>query len=277
MARIVGGIGSSHAPSIAHAYDERKQSDPLWAPLFQGYEPAKAWLERVRPDLLVILYNDHLNRYFFDAYPTFALGVGDRHPIADEGWGRRDFPDLPGDSEFGWHMARSLVAEEFDPTIAQEATIDHGILSILPLLWNAPWPAPILPIACNVIQHPLPTPRRLWKLGQAIRRAVESYPKDLSVVVMGTGGMSHQLHGERFGFLNPEWDNRFLDLLESDPEALTGVTHRQYMEWGGAESVELIMWLAMRSALGRGVRRVHRHYYAPMLTGFGLVVFEPEA
>ncbi len=274
MGRLVGGIGTSHAPSIAHAYDKKMQKDALWAPLFDSYGPAKDWLARVKPDLMIMIYNDHMNRFFFDAYPTFALGVGDRHELADEGWGKRDFPPLAGDSDFGWHLARSLVADEFDPTICQEITIDHGILSILPLLWETPWPAPIIPLAVNVIQHPLPTAKRLWKLGQALRRGIESYDRDIKVVVVGTGGMSHQLHGERFGFLNPEWDNRFLDLLESDPQTLTGYSHEDYMRWGGAESVEMIMWLAMRGAMTPTVRRIHRHYYAPLLTGYGLIVFE---
>jgi protocatechuate 4,5-dioxygenase beta chain len=153
-------------------------------------------------------------------------------------------------------------------------TIDHGVLSALPLLTDVHWPAPIVPIAVNVIQHPLPTPRRLFRLGEAIRRAVSAYPQDLRVLVLATGGMSHQLHGERFGFLNPDWDNEFMDKLESDPLALIRLSHHDYMERGGAESVEVIMWLAVRGALGDKVRRVHRHYYAPMLTGYGLVAFE---
>ena len=274
MARIVGGIGCSHAPSIANSYDRGLQKDPAWAPLYEGYEPAKVWLDRLRPDLMIIVYNDHMNRFFFDAYPTFALGVGETHPQADEGWGKRDLPDLPGHSAFSWHLAESLIEDEFDPTICQEMSVDHGILSVLPLLTANRWPAPIVPLAANVIQHPLPRPRRFFRLGQAIRRAVESYPEDLRVLVVSTGGMSHQLHGKRFGFMNPEWDNEFLDRLERDPQSLVHLTHRDYIERGGAESVEMIMWLAMRSALGADVRRVHRHYYAPMLTGYGLLVLE---
>jgi hypothetical protein len=274
MARIAGGIGCSHAPSIANSYDRGLQKDPVWAPLFEGYEPAKVWLDRLRPDLMIIVYNDHMNRFFFDAYPTFALGVGETHPQADEGWGKRDLPDLPGHSAFAWHLAESLIEDEFDPTICQEMSVDHGILSVLPLLTANRWPAPIVPLAANVIQHPLPKPRRFFRLGQAIRRAVESYPEDLRVLVVSTGGMSHQLHGKRFGFVNPEWDNEFLDRLERDPQSLVHLTHRDYIERGGAESVEMIMWLAMRSALGTDVRRVHRHYYAPMLTGYGLLVLE---
>jgi protocatechuate 4,5-dioxygenase, beta chain len=276
MARIVGGIGTSHAPSIAHAYDRKHQHEPLWKPLFDGFEPAKAWLSEVRPDLMIMIYNDHMNRFFFDAYPTFALGVGELHEMADEGWGKRDFPPLPGHAEFGWHLARSLVADEFDPTICQEISIDHGILSILPLLCDPPWPMPIVPLAVNVIQHPLPSARRCYRLGEAIRRAAERYPDDLRIVIVGTGGMSHQLHGERFGFLNPDWDMEFLQKLESEPQALTALTHDDYMERGGAESVELIMWLTMRAALTPQVTRVHRMYYAPMITGYGLVVFEPQ-
>jgi hypothetical protein len=274
MARIVGGIGCSHAPSIAHAYDSGRQDDPLWRPLFESFAPAKAWLDAVRPDAMIVVYNDHMNRFFFDAYPTFALGVADRFPGADEGWGKRDLPDLHGDSKLAWHVARSLVEDEFDLTICQELSVDHGILSILPLLWGTPWPAPILPLAVNVIQHPLPTAKRCYRLGEALARAVASYPEDLRLVVLGTGGLSHQLHGERFGFLNPDWDNRFLDLVESDPMALAEYSHGQYMELGGAESVEMIMWLAMRAALGKNVRRVHRRYYAPVLTGYGVLVLE---
>ncbi|MGA9868832.1 MAG: class III extradiol dioxygenase family protein, partial [Acetobacteraceae bacterium] len=266
MARIVGGIGSSHAPSIAQAWDKGQQSDPLWAPLFDGYQPVKRWLADLRPDLMIVVYNDHMNRFFFDAYPTFALGVADAFPQADEGWGERDLPDLSGDSAFGWHLARSLVEDEFDPTICQEMAVDHGILSVLPMLTDQRWPAPIIPIAVNVIQHPLPTARRLWRLGGAIRHAVETFPEDRRVVVLGTGGLSHQLHGERFGKINPEWDSRFLDLLESDPEQLAALSHDDYMERGGAESVETILWLAMRAALGPRVRRVHRNYHAPLIT-----------
>ncbi len=275
MARIVGGIGSSHAPSIAQAWDKGQQTDPLWAPLFDGYKPVKRWLAELRPDLMIVVYNDHMNRFFFDAYPTFALGVADAFPQADEGWGKRDLPDLLGDSAFGWHLARSLVENEFDPTICQEMSVDHGIMSVLPMLTDARWPVPVIPIAVNVIQHPLPTARRLWRLGAAIRHAVETFPGDRRVVVLGTGGLSHQLHGERFGMVSPEWDSRFLDMLESDPEQLAALSHHDYMERGGAESVEMILWLAMRAALGPQVRRVHRNYHAPLITGYGLLALEP--
>ena len=274
MGQIVGGIGVSHAPSLARAYDQDKRDDPEWRDIFESYKPAAAWLEALQPDALVMVYNDHVNQFFFDAYPTFALGVAEIFAQADEGWGKRALPDLRGDTRLGWHIARSLVADEFDPTICQEMVVDHGVYSILPFLMAPPWETPIVPLAVNVIQHPLPTARRCFDIGAAIGRSVASYD-DARVVVMATGGMSHQLHGPDFGHVNPDWDNEFLDLLESDPAVLCELDHSVYMQRGGAESIEVIMWLAMRGALGSAVRNIHRAYFAPMLTGYGLVCFEP--
>ena len=265
MGQIVGGIGVSHAPSLARAYDEGKGEDPVWRDIFKSYEPAAEWLKALEPDALVVVYNDHVN--------PFALGVANTFAQADEGWGKRPLPDLQGDSDLGWHIARSLVADEFDPTICQEMVVDHGVYSILPFLMPPPWETPIVPLAVNVIQHPLPTAQRCFNIGAAIGRAVTSF-RDARIVIIATGGMSHQLHGTDFGHLAPDWDNEFLDLLESEPEALCELNHLDYMQRGGAESVEVIMWLVMRGAMGSRVRNIHRAYFAPMLTGYGLVCFE---
>jgi protocatechuate 4,5-dioxygenase, beta chain len=274
MATVIGGIGTSHAPTIGVAWDKGQQQEPLWANLFSGYVPARKWLDDVRADLFLIVYNDHVNQFFFDAYPTFALGVGAMHAQADEGWGKRNLPDLPGDPDFAWHLARSLVADEFDPTICQEMTLDHGVLSFLPLLTDTDWKIPVVPLAVNVIQHPIPTARRLFRLGAALRHAIETYPHDKRIVVFGTGGLTHQLHGESFGRHNEAWDNEFMDRLETDPAGLSELSIQEYMERGGTEGVEMIMWLAMRGALGGHVRRVHRNYTAPLTTGYGLLVLE---
>ena len=271
MATIIGGIGSSHAPTIGVAYDRGQQKDPAWEPLFTGYEPARAWLDEIKPDIFLVVYNDHANQFFFDAWPTFALGVGAVHRQADECWGKRALPDLPGDPEFGWHLARSLVEQEFDPTICQDMAVDHGVMSFLPMLTDNDWKIPVVPLAVNVIQHPIPSAKRLWKLGKAIRHAVETFPQDKKIVVFGTGGLTHQLHGTQFGQKNQAWDNEFMDRLESDPEPLSEISLQEYMERGGTEGVEMIMWLAMRAALGPTVRRIHRNYTAPFTTGYGLL------
>ncbi len=274
MARIVAGIGTSHVPSIGVAYDQGRAGEPDWKPLFDGYVPVKRWLaEEARPDIAVVVYNDHGAEFFFDKYPTFAVGAADVYPVGDEGWGRRPLPDFPGDADFSWHLCNSLVYDEFDITVCQEMSVEHGFMVPMHLCFDHDpvWPVKCVPVAVNVIQHPLPTAMRCWKLGQAIRRAVDSYPEDIRVAVLGTGGMSHQLNGTRFGHLNTAFDSDFLDRIESDPLALAGLTHQRIMEEAGAEAVELIMWLVMRGAMQDPVRRVHRSYYAPMTTGMGLI------
>jgi protocatechuate 4,5-dioxygenase beta chain len=277
MARIIGGIGCSHAPALAGVFDSGSQTAPLWKPIFDGFAASRAWLEARRPDIVIIAYNDHLNHFFFDSYPTFALGMAENFPLADEGRATRDFTPLPGHPDFAWHLARSLVADEFDPTLCQEMPLDHGVLAPLPLLLPHPWTVPIVPLAVNVIQHPLPTARRCLRLGQAIGRAIETYPEPLDVVVLGTGGLSHQLHGPDFGRVNPDWDRDFLDQLETDPDGLAALSHDDYMRRGGAEAVEMIIWLIMRGALGGAVDRVHRTYDVPALTGLAVTVLEPRA
>ena len=277
MARIIGGIGTSHVPTIGVAYDKGKQDDPAWAPLFKGYRPVADWLAEKKPDALVFFYNDHATTFFFDLYPTFALGIGEQFEIADEGAGKRPLPPLRGHVDLSIHIAESLVNDEIDITTFQDRPIDHGCASPLPLLWpHAPdWPGVIVPIAINVLQFPIPTAKRCYKLGQALRRAIETYPQDLKVVVVGTGGLSHQVHGERAGFNNEDWDMEFLDLFVKNPEELTKLRHADYIKRGGAESVEQIMWLAMRGALEGEIRELHRNYYLATTTAMTVTLYEP--
>jgi len=277
MARIVGGIGLSHVPSVGPAYDRGKQQDPAWKPLFDAYVPVREWLAKLAPDVAIVVYNDHVAEFPFDRYPTFALGAADEYAIADEGFGTRPLPSVPGDSEFSIHLCEELVNQEFDLTICQEMGVEHGFLVPMNLCFpdtRAGWAVKSVPLQVNVVQHPLPTARRCYKLGQALRKAVSSYQEDLNAVVLGTGGMSHQLQGKRFGFMNEKFDQWFLDELERNPEALADISHHKIMEEAGAEAVELIMWLTMRGALSKKAKRIHRHYYAPMTTGMGLITFE---
>jgi aromatic ring-opening dioxygenase catalytic subunit (LigB family) len=283
MGRIVGGLGLSHVPSVGPVVDRNRTQEAAWKPLFDAYIPVREWLAELKPDVAIVVYNDHAADFSFDKYPTFALGVAERYPIGDEGFGTRPLPEVQGDLDLSIHLSEALVYEhEFDLTLCQEIAVEHGFLVPMNLCFPhrqgkdemSGWPVRAIPLQVNVIQHPLPTARRCYKLGQAIRQAVSSYSRDINVVVMGTGGMSHQLQGKRFGHLNEEFDRWFLDQLESDPEGLAGITHQKIMEQAGAEAVELIMWLTMRGALSPRARRVHRHYYAPMTTGMGLVSFE---
>ncbi|MCZ4316176.1 class III extradiol dioxygenase family protein [Comamonadaceae bacterium G21597-S1] len=276
MARIVAGIGTSHVPSIGGAYDRGKTGTPAWKPLFDAYVPVRQWLESLRPDVVIMVYNDHGADFFFDKYPTFAVGCADRYGIADEGFGTRALPEIPGHLAFSQHLCRSLVYDEFDITVCQQMQVEHGFLVPMHLLFDhgASWPVAAVPIAVNVLQHPLPTARRCLRLGQAIRRAVDSCADGLRVAIVGTGGMSHQLTGPNFGRMRSEHDLDFLRRIVADPDALAELSHHTLMERFGVEGIELIMWLVMRGALSAQARPVHQHYYAPMTTGMGLITLE---
>lgn len=280
MGRIIAGIGTSHVPSIGGVYDRGNTQTPAWKPLFDAYVPVRQWLRDLRIDVCIMVYNDHGADFFFDKYPTFAVGCADKYAIADEGFGTRPLPTIRGDVDFSQHLCRSLVYDEFDLTVCQKMAVEHGFLVPMHLCFDPQddgWPVASVPIAVNVLQHPLPTALRCWRLGQAIRRAVDSYDQDIRVAIIGTGGMSHQLTGADFGKMREDNDKDFLDRIERDPVSLAGLTHHTLMERFGVEGIELIMWLVMRGAMSDRVCRIHSHYYAPMTTGMGLISFEEVA
>jgi gallate dioxygenase len=279
MATIVGGIASSHTPTIGFALDNGKQSDPVWAPIFDGYRPVQQWLADKSPDVLFFIFNDHVTSFFFDHYPQFALGVGERYWVADEGGGARQLPPISGHPGLARHVANGLVADEFDLSYFQAKGLDHGCFSPLSLLWphQSGWPGAIVPLQVGVLEFPIPSARRCFKLGRSLRKAIESYPQDLKVAVVGTGGLSHQVHGERCGFNNTPWDMEFLDLLEKDPEALTRITISELAKRGGFEGSEVIMWLIMRGTLSRKVRKLHQTYYLPSMTPIATVIYESDS
>ena len=222
MAKILGAIGCSHSPTIGFALDRQKQNDPVWAPVFEAFEPLRRWLAEKKPDVLFVIHNDHVTSFFFDHYSHFALGIGNSYAVADEGGGPAALPPIKGHAGLAHHVGASLVADEFDLSFFQDRALDHGCFSPLSMLWphEPQWPGAIVPLQVGVLLFPIPSARRCYKLGQSLRKAIESYPEDLSVVILGTGGLSHQVHGERAGFNNTPWDMQFLDLIEKDPETL---------------------------------------------------------
>lgn len=275
MATIIGAIASSHTPTIGFALDAGKQQDPAWAPIFAAYAPVSRWLQEKKPDVLLVIYNDHVTSFFFDHYSAFALGIGEEYRAADEGGGPRQLPPARGHVELARHVGASLMADEFDMSFFQNKPLDHGCFSPMSVMLphDGEWPVKILPLQVGVLQFPAPSARRCYKLGQAIRRAVESYPEDLKVAIVATGGLSHQVHGERAGFNNTEWDHEFLDLFEREPARLLDITHAEFAKRGGFESAEVVMWMVMRGAMG-DVRCLHRDYYLPSMTGIAVAVYE---
>jgi gallate dioxygenase len=276
MARIVGAIASSHTPTIGFAYDKKKQDDPVWAPIFEAYKPIQAWLEAKKPDVLFFIYNDHVTSFFFDHYSAFALGIGASFAVADEGGGARELPPIAGHPALAAHIGAALMADEFDMSFFQQRALDHGCFSPLSMMLphEPGWPVAIVPLQVGVLQFPIPTARRCYRLGQSLRRAIESYPDDIKVAIVATGGLSHQVHGERAGFNNPEWDAEFMDLFEEHPEQLLEMTHAELATRGGFEGAEVIMWLVMRGAMTARMKRLHRTYYLPSMTGIATAIYE---
>jgi protocatechuate 4,5-dioxygenase beta chain len=276
MARIVGAITTSHVPAIGGAIAKGTQDTPYWKPFFDGFPPVRHWLDEVKPDVAVVISNDHGLNFFLDKMPTFAIGAAPRYESADEGWGIPTVPAVPGNEDLSWHLVESLVAEEFDLTTCQEMRVDHAVTLPLQLLWpERDWPVAIVPVSINTVLFPLPSAARCWKLGQAVGRAIQAWQTDAKVLVIGSGGLSHQLEGQRAGHINKAFDRKFMDSLTADPTWATRFSINDLVKEVGTQGIEMLNWLAARAALPGTVHELHRNYHIPISnTASGLMLFE---
>jgi len=278
MARISASVYTSHVPAIGAALDLGKSHEPYWQKVFAGYEFSKEWLRQNTPDVIFLVYNDHANAFSLEMIPTFAIGCAAEFMPADEGWGPRPVPKVIGHPELAAHIAHSVIQDDFDLTIVNKMDVDHGLTVPLSLMCGQPaaWPCPVIPFAVNVVQYPVPSGRRCYNLGKAIRKAVESYDAPLNVQIWGTGGMSHQLQGPRAGLINKVFDNNFLDRLIADPAGLSTMPHIDYVREAGSEGIELVMWLIARGAMNdKLLKVVHRFYHVPASnTAVGHLILE---
>ena len=282
MARITASVYTSHVPAIGAALDLGKTDEPYWQPVFKGYDFSRQWLKDNRPDVIFLVFNDHATAFSLDMIPTFAIGTAASYQPADEGWGPRPVPVVQGHPELSAHIAHSVIQQDFDLTIVNKMDVDHGLTVPLSLMCGQPaaWPCPVIPFAVNVVQYPMPSGRRCFELGRAIRKAVDSYDAPLKVQIWGTGGMSHQLQGARAGLINKEFDAAFLDRLIADPSGLAQLPHIDYVREAGSEGIELVMWLIARGAMddvagGASPRVAHRFYHVPASnTAVGHLILE---
>ena len=286
MARITAGVASSHVPLLGVAVDQGKTRDDYFGPIFAGYDWTKEWEKAQKPDVVILVYNDHASAFDANIIPTFAIGCGEHYKSADEGWGPRPVPQVKGHPELASHIAQSVIQQDFDLTIVNKMDVDHGLTVPLSLMCGeqdpvkGAWPCPVIPFAVNVVQYPVPSGQRCFNLGKAIRKAVESYDEDLNVHIWGTGGMSHQLQGPRAGLINKEFDNAFLDKLIADPVAAAAIPHIDYVREAGSEGIELVMWLVARGAMadqagGKPPKVAHRFYHVPASnTAVGHLILE---
>ena len=281
-ARITASVYTSHVPAIGVAIDQGKTQEPYWRPVFAGYEFSRRWLVAQAPDVIILVYNDHATAFSLEMIPTFAIGTAAAFQPADEGWGARPVPRVAGHPELASHIAQSVIQDDFDLTVVNKMDVDHGLTVPLSLMCGQPaaWPCPVIPLAVNVVQYPVPSGRRCYELGKAIRRAVETYDEPLKVQIWGTGGMSHQLQGPRAGLINKTWDKQFLDRLIDVPAAQSQVPHVEYVREAGSEAIELVMWLIARGAMadaagGARPTVAHRFYHVPASnTAVGHLILE---
>ncbi len=278
MARITASVYTSHVPAIGAALDLGKSTEPYWQPVFKGYEFSKQWMKENAPDVIFLVYNDHATAFSLEMIPTFAIGCAAEFQPADEGWGPRPVPKVIGHPELAAHIAQSVIQDDFDLTIVNKMDVDHGLTVPLSLMCGQPeaWPCPVIPFAVNVVQYPVPSGRRCYKLGKAIRKAVECFDQDLKVQIWGSGGMSHQLQGPRAGLINKAFDNAFLDRLIADPAGLSTMPHIDYVREAGSEGIELVMWLIARGAMSDKPPTLrHRFYHVPASnTAVGHLILE---
>ena len=286
MAKITASVYTSHVPAIGAALDLGKTAEPYWQPVFAGYDFSKQWLQENKPDVVFLVYNDHATAFSLELIPTFAIGCAAQFEPADEGWGPRPVPVVQGHPELAAHITQSVIQDDFDLTIVNKMTVDHGLTVPLSLMCGQKnpateaWPFKVIPFAVNVVQYPVPSGRRCFQLGQAIRKAVESFDEDLNVQIWGTGGMSHQLQGARAGLINREWDNAWLDQMIADPQACSQTPHIDYVREAGSEGIELVMWLIARGAMadvngGPAPTVKHRFYHVPASnTAVGHLILE---
>ena len=266
MSAVIGGLFSSHVPAIGNAIAKGLQDHPYWKPFFDGFKPVHEWVEREKPDVAVVFYNDHGLNFFLDKMPTFAIGAAEDYANEDEGWGIPLFPKFTGHPELSWHIIEQVIADEFDPVTCQQMTVDHGLAMPFALSWPHvdSWPVRLVPININTVQHPLPSPRRCFELGRSVGRALESWGGTEKIMVVGTGGLSHQLDGERAGHLNPEYDRFCIDNLSKDPEALLKHSSLDIVELAGSQGVEILNWIAARGAMLGSVSELASNYHIPI-------------
>jgi protocatechuate 4,5-dioxygenase beta chain len=265
MAKIVGAITTSHVPAIGGAIHKGLQDEPNWKPFFDGFPPIREWLDQVKPDVAIVVSNDHGLNFFLDKMPTFAIGTAPEYQNADEGWGIPVVPPFKGDEDLSWHLAESLIGEEFDMVTCQEMKVDHAFTLPLALLYpDQNWPVKTIPISVNTVLFPTPSAKRCYKLGQAIGRAVEAYEGDQKVLIIGTGGLSHQLEGERAGHINKPFDLKFMESMTADPTWATQYSDRELVEHTGTQGIELLNWLVARGCMSGEVSVAHSNYHIPI-------------
>lgn len=263
-------MAASHAPSLAQIADRR--ADEMTRNVFDGFEKLRQRLAQTRPDVLIVVTDDHLNAFSYRLLPAFAIGVGEYHERADEGTGKPPGPPLRGRPDLAMFLAEEGLRAGFDWAIAHEVEVDHGVWTILPLL-RPELDLPVIPVLQNTTAAPYPTAARCYQLGRFLAGAIERFAGDLRVALVGAGGLSHQLGGPRMGVIEQEFDRRFLTLLTEGPRQQLADYTNEEIDAHGNGTNEIRNWITVAAATGAAPARVIA--YEPLaITGTGIVLFD---
>ncbi len=238
MAEFVGAFAASHGPLIAREWDVLPEGPK--ATLTAAFDETGRRLKALKPDVLVMLSPDHWVNFFIDNLPSFCIGIGEEHDGPPEPFMKTVYPHktLPGHAAFGRHLLETALQSDFDPAISHRLKLDHGFC--VPLWRMGVDPAlPIVPVIVNQLERPLPTLRRCIAWGKMLREAIDSYPGDQRVAVLGTGGLSHSIGEPTMGEIDEPFDRVCIDLFtNADDDTLVDRLESALATTGnGAEEV----------------------------------------
>ena len=254
MARIVAGIGVPHTPTFPSTVsldDETSETSRYFTQL-------AGQLAEARADVLLMFDSDHLNTFFLDNMPQLSIGVAPVTSGPNDATPGLAAVNLAVPELLAAHVRDSCVESDFDVALTQDFTVDHSIL--VPLHYLRPQAdIPLLPVFINGLVPPFPRSHRCWEFGAAVRAAVQSWPDELRVVIIGSGSFSLEVGGPAinpdsvFGVPQPVWAERVHDMIATgDTEQLVSEATQAQMLAAGNIGGELLNWIAMLSAIGGG-------------------------
>ncbi len=252
MAQIVAGFGVPHTP-VFPFFVKRDGPECETAKLFAAQ---KEQLAAARPDVILMFDTDHLNTFFLDNLPIFAVGVDASFKGPNDE--PRDVPiyTIPSARDLAAHIRAAAIDAGFDAALTQHFSVDHSIA--VPLHFLTPdMTVPVIPVFISGHVPPLPSAQRCHALGQAVAGAIASWPASLRVVVMGSGSFSLEVAGPRMapgrtdGVPDPDWALRVIRYLEQQriERLIAEATPHQLLKAGNVGG-ELLNWIAMLGAIG---------------------------
>lgn len=274
MGEIVGAFCLPHDPFIT-AFTERAEPAQA-ARIFSAFEQVRQQIAQRRADTVIVVGDDHYALFGPSCQPQMLIAVGELEgPL--EPWLRIPRRALDNNKLLAEQILRTALDKDFDMAVSRSLVLDHSVM--VPVHLAVPQDTRVIPLYIASGVEPLIGWKRCKDLGAMLRTAIESWPADERVVILGTGGISHWVGTAEMGQVNPEFDRMALGLVErGDTEAIAALSDEQILREGGNGAFELRNWMVAMGAMPGCRGRVIA--YEPMpewVTGLGLVELEMTA